>query len=374
MKTILLHATAGHGHKKAAEALLEELKRRDETVEIVDVLPLTSFFCRHTYSQTYFFLVTYCPWAWDFFYRLTDVLLAWKFFVGIRAAFNHLQAGGVEKYLIKENPAYIVSTHFMGAEIASRLKREGKITSRICTVITDYLVHRLWVNQGTDLYFGMLDDTVHALAARGAEAGKVIATGIPVSYKFSEAVDKAALLKDLNLEPGRCTLLISSGSFGTGPIQEVLNRLESFKEQVQTIVVCGLNESLKQQLIKQPPTFPAAILGYVNNMHALMAVSDLLLSRSSGITTTESLVRRLPLVVISSIPGQEQYNADLLKERQAAFILEGSSDAQRLESFSDIIKQFIHDPQMSSTVKANIEGLRKPMAARDIVNAVLELQ
>ena len=44
-----------------------------------------------------------------------------------------------------------------------------------------------------------------------------------------------------------------------------------------------------------------------------MSISDLVVTKPGGLTTTESLASGLPIVAINPIPGQEEKNAELKK-------------------------------------------------------------
>jgi len=371
MKIFIFYATAGHGHKKAAEALHEELKRRGvdrkADVRFLDVLHYMRGVFGRSYSSSYFFLVAHAAWLWAFFYLLSDKLFPLGPMRFLRGCVNSFYGKPLEEFLAKENPDLILTTHFLSAEVASRLRREGKITSKIVVVVTDFLVHRFWVNPGTDFYVGMMRDTKEALLEMGVKENQIGVLGIPVSDRFSMPVEKESLLKSLLLESGRLTALVTSGSFGIGPLKEFIGRLTEFKDSVQVIAVCGTNQTLYEELKSAAYPFPIAVLGFVNNMHELMAVSDILVSRSSGLTTSEALVRGVPLVVASKIPGQESYNAEILEKYHAAFFAGSVGNMVRL------VGEILKDPERLRRVRANMLKLAKPRAAQDIADLALGL-
>ena len=49
-----------------------------------------------------------------------------------------------------------------------------------------------------------------------------------------------------------------------------------------------------------------------------MSISDLVVTKPGGLTTTESLASGLPIVVINPIPGQEEENATYLEKNKVA--------------------------------------------------------
>lgn len=369
MKVFLIHAKAGQGHLKAAEALLEEFQKRDTgkswDIRLIDALDHTRFFFGRSYSFVYLHLVKYAPWLWAVFFRLTDDWVPRPVMETLRTLNNRLMAGPLETMLIRENPDLILVTHFLPSEVASRLKRLGKIHSRVVVVVTDFRVHRFWVNKGADAYVGMMDETRKDLIRLGVEDGRIYELGIPVSSRFLLPVDADKIRENLGLEKNRFTVLVTSGSFGSGPIREFVNQMESLKDRVQAIVVCGINQTLKEELSKLQRPFPCAILGFVSNMHELMTVADIAVSRSSGLTTCESLIKGLPLVIISKIPGQETENAELLKKHGAAFEISNPAD------FPEFLKGLIEQPRRMKEVMEPVTRLARPHAARDIADFAL---
>lgn len=371
MKIFLFYATAGHGHKKASEAVYEEMKKRglDKTndVRLIDALEYTRFGFGKNYTDSYFFLVARASWLWAALYALSDRIVPWALMRVLRGWNNAFFAGPLEVLLKRENPDLILTTHFLSAEVAGRLKSRGKISSKIVVIVTDFLVHRYWVNPGTDFYVGMMEETRKAFLDWGIAPEKIQILGIPISGKFRMPVDKNALLRGLALETDRFTLLVTSGSFGIGPLKELIGRLDIFKEKVQVIAVCGTNQELHDELKRNPYDFPMAVLGFVNNMHELMVASDVLVSRSSGLTTSESLARGVPLIVVSKIPGQESCNADILEKHNAAFFAWTVDDLIRL------IGGILEDPGRLEAVRANVKALAKPDSARDITDLALRI-
>ena len=369
MKIFLIHAKAGQGHQKAAEALFDELQKRDPDkswdIRLIDALDHTYPVFGRNYGASYFFLVKHAVWLWELCYHLSDHWIPWPWVKILRSWINGFFARPLENLFKRENPDLILTTHFLAAESASRLKRRGSISSRVVVVVTDFLVHRFWINDGADAYIAMMEETRKDLIRQGVADGKIYEFGIPVSARFLLPVDTEKLRKELGLEKGRFTILVTSGSFGSGPMREFVGKMESLKDKVQVIVVCGINQRLKEELSQFKASFPCAVLGFVNNMHELMSVSDLVVSRSSGLTTCESLVKGLAMVIISKIPGQETHNAEILLKHEAAFELSNPDE------FDGLVASIIRDPARLKSVLANVARLARPQAASDIADFVL---
>jgi processive 1,2-diacylglycerol beta-glucosyltransferase len=160
--------------------------------------------------------------------------------------------------------------------------------------------------------------------------------------------------------------LITSGSFGLGPTEELLRHLREFGNQIQVIVVCGRNETLRQRLEKQGYPFRLRLYGFVDNMNELMEASDLLIAKPGGATTTESLAKEIPMVIMEPIPGQEAGNTKLLQERNASFFLGEPGDIRV------ILKGILDYPEVLEEKKRSIRNIARPEAAVELARLVLE--
>lgn len=68
MKILVIHASAGAGHLKAARAIYEGLKKfTSHEAVFADSLDYTNPFFKKFYQRTYIFLVMGMSWLWGFF-------------------------------------------------------------------------------------------------------------------------------------------------------------------------------------------------------------------------------------------------------------------------------------------------------------------
>src|SRR6185503_1948986 len=109
----------------------------------------------------------------------------------------------------------------------------------IVSVVTDFEAHALWMEPRVDLYCVAAEETKARLVARGSEAESVLATGIPIAAKFGTSPDAKVVRKSLGLRDDLPVLLVLSGGFGMGPVEEILAELDKVKRAFQAIVVCG---------------------------------------------------------------------------------------------------------------------------------------
>ena len=309
MKILITHASAGAGHRKAAEALYMHL-RENTSHEVVlnDALDHASPLYKKLYTGTYSLLITYIPFLWGLIFSFLDLAWMQPLVRGFRRVYNQINMSKFNAYLCKEQFDYIFSTHFMPNEVTAALKRDARIKARLVSVITDYDVHRVWLAKGIDIYAVACEYTKEKCKHLGVLERQVFVSGIPSDKKFAKSHDIVALKEKFGLQKDAFTVLIATGSFGIGPIEELVDQLGDF----QVIVICGHNKTLFERL-RQKDASHVFVNALVDNMDELMAVSDCMVTKPGGLSITEAMVSQLPLIFFNAIPGQEARNVKVLK-------------------------------------------------------------
>lgn len=149
-----------------------------------------------------------------------------------------------------------------------------------------------------------------------------------------------------------------------GPVAKVLAELDKVTQPLQTVVVCGRNEELRRELAAQDYKHPTRVLGFASNMHELMSVADLIVSKPGGLTSSEALAMGKPLLILDPIPGQEAANSDFLLERGAA------TKVNRVEDLPYRVTQLLASKKLEALAKA-ARDLGRPKAAEHVCREVL---
>src|SRR5439155_10276385 len=100
--------------------------------------------------------------------------------------------------------------------------------------------------------------------------------------------------RKLGLRDDQSVFLVLSGGFGVGPVGEIVTELDKVKGQFQLLVVTGRNEEMRRDLAATDRQHPTHVMGFAANMHELMAVSDLVISKPGGLTSSETLAMGRP--------------------------------------------------------------------------------
>jgi processive 1,2-diacylglycerol beta-glucosyltransferase len=368
MRVLIATVTAGGGHLAAAAAL-DEVWRALRPGDVVDQVDLGKFFSplhRKIVSEGYVKLVNHAPELWGMMFAKTDKPKAAQALNRVRAIFPSNSRHRFGRYVKQFKPDVVLCTHYFPLETLNHLRRKrGAPRPLAVSVVTDFEAHALWMDACVDLYCVAAEETKARLVARGAAEESVVVTGIPISAKFSARLDAKAVRKTLGLRDDLPVLLVPSGGFGMGPVGEILAELDKVERPFQSVVVTGRNQELRRELAAQDRKHPTRVLGFVTNMHELMAVADLIITKPGGLTSSEAMAMGKPLFILNPIPGQEAANSDFLLEHGAA------AKVNRVEDLPYRIEQLLGSKKLAEMGRA-AKVLGRPQAARDILNEVVK--
>jgi processive 1,2-diacylglycerol beta-glucosyltransferase len=273
------------------------------------------------------------------------------------------------KFMLSDPWDLVINTHFLPAEIIAHLRKQGRLSVPQVTVTTDYETHRMWVNQPCERYFTATQEGGLYLQSWGVPAADIFATGIPILPAFGERHDRAALLARHGLAPDRPVVLQMAGGFGVGPIEQLYQGLLGVEVPLQVVAVAGRNEELKKDLerIACPPRHRAKVIGFTREIHELMAVADLVVSKPGGLTTSEALASGAVMVVVNPVPGQESRNSDFLLENGAAIKVNHPA------LLPHKVTALLRDRERLERLRANVRRVARPRAAFEVVERSLEL-
>lgn len=371
-KVMIFYASYGGGHLSAARSIKENIETNYKDVEVmlVDCMYYVNKFFDKVTTTAYSEMAKKIPQTWGKVY--------WHAQSGpiaqISTTSNKLLSKKLNTLLKNFNPELIISTHPFASTMCAYLKKQGKLNAKIATVLTDYAPHDQWIvfNEYVDYYFVSHEGMKMQLHEKGIPKEKIYATGIPLSNKFLLKYDKSQILQSFGLSPNKKTVLFfGGGEFGLGKTQ-TFNIFKSFvecPENIQIVAISGKNQKMKESfenlvtdLGKQDSV---KILEFTDKVPQLMSISDLVVTKPGGLTTTESLASGLPIVVINPIPGQEEENAEYLVNHNTAIWLKKDDNVEK------IINNLLSDSSKLEEMSNNAKLISKPNSTNDICKILL---
>jgi processive 1,2-diacylglycerol beta-glucosyltransferase len=371
-KVLILSASAGAGHVRAAQAIEKAFAELNCAGEVrnIDTLEYTNLVFRKLYSNAYLKFVNKKPEVFGWLYEHFDK--PWHN-ERQRTIFDKLNARPFIKMIEEYQPDIAVCTHFLPAELISWLKAKNKINTRQAIVVTDFDAHAFWLCRNYEQYFVALDETKVHLEQLGFESDKITVSGIPIDPVFAKKKDKKKMREFLNLDAAIPAILISAGGFGVGPVEKLVQTLTQMRSKAQIVVICGKNKELKNKVEKYVKKLPAECpvkfhpIGFTDQMDSYMSACDLILGKTGGLTTCEALAKGLGFIIVDPIPGQEQRNADHLLEEGIAI------KCNNWPVLAYKIDKLLGNPKRLAQMQNNARNFAKPTAALDIVKKINSL-
>lgn len=366
-RILFISAPVGAGHIRAAQAVSQMLGANYSCPsEICNVFEFFHPIIGRTILKTYLKTLDIFPQAYGAVYGWGNqsriALLG-------RALISQVLAGRMLEYINTFQPSAIVCTHATPAGIVARLKKEGLITMPTAAIITDFVVHRLWVYPEFDRYFVAHPAMAEYLSGQGVKPSSISITGIPVGEGFIQPVSKEQIFAKLGFTQKRKTILIMGGGAGILPMDEILKICSQIDKPVQCIVVAGKNQQMYRKLVLLEPVIgqPVKVLSYVDNVHELMSIADLIISKPGGMSASEALAMGVPLVIYRAIPGQEEANTRYLLSNNAAVRADSLAELK-----SVLINLLFEDNNAFYSLRQQAALLGRPAAAKDIADIIVK--
>ena len=371
-RILIFYASYGGGHLSAANSIKDYIENNfpEANTMLVDCIKFINKALDKVTTTAYKEVAKKAPWAWGQVYSNSQR----GALAQISSTSNKLMAHKLLKLFEAYEPDLVISTHPFGTQMTSYLKKKHKINCKLATIMTDFAPHDQWLvgKEFIDFFFVAHSGMKNALIQNYVPPEKIFPTGIPLSNKFLVHFDKSAIMKNFNLDEQRKVILFfGGGEFGLGK-SKTLKLFSDFIEYApdeQIVAIAGKNEKMKEHFneiasnCKRP--FDIKVFGFSNQIPELMSISNLVVTKPGGLTTTESLASGVPLFLINPIPGQEEQNAEFLEEKGVAIWLKKSDYAP------DIIKDLFSSSTKLQTMKIRAKLLAKKNSTKEICEILM---
>ncbi|HEX8274292.1 MAG TPA: glycosyltransferase [Longimicrobiaceae bacterium] len=357
---LIVSASTGTGHARAAEALRGALADRDPglRVEHVDLLELAPRWVRAAYGSGFELMVARAPWLWERIYRRTDGDDRDRARWGPLA--QRLLFREFSRLLLASPWRLCLCTHFLPCQLAAG--RPG--LPPFALSVTDFTLHRCWVQPGVRRYFVATDALAAELRPR-VRGARVDATGIPIAGSFAAAPPREEARRALGLDAGRRTVLVMGGGLGLGVEEMATATLASGVRDLQVVAVCGRSADARERLeaLGLPPE-RLRVCGYVDGVERYLAAADVVVTKPGGLTSSEALALGRPLLLTRPIPGQEVGNTRALTAAGAAL---AAPDGRALRG---AVEEAFGAPGLLAGLADAARRIGRPAAAADVAEAV----
>ena len=371
-KVLIFYSSYGGGHLSAARSVENHIKNNfaDVEVKLVDCIEYINKHLNKLFAETYNEAAKKAPWAWKKAYHLANDGLTSK----AVTTSNRLFSIKLNSLLQEFKPDLIISTHPFGTQMCGFLKKRRKIDCKLATILTDFHIHGQWLvfHEYCDYFFVSNNQMKNDMTQYGVAEEKIYVSGIPVSHKFSEDFNRNKVCSEFHLDPNKqVVLFFAGGEFGLGnkTTVMVLKALIRLFSKLQVVAISGKNPKMKErfdELVKNTGSEERIkVLEFTNKVPELMSISEFVITKPGGLTSTESLTAHLPMIIINPIPGQEEENAEFLVEKGVAIWIKKNDNVAR------ILKTLYREPKKLILMRENTLSLARPDSTKFICETLL---
>ena len=259
-----------------------------------------------------------------------------------------------------------MSTYPVYAHVIREIYRDhSERPFRFITVVTDSIsVNSSWFRAPSDWYCVPNEATAGVLRKNGVPAEKIKAFGFPVNPFFAEKHEDLAQAPAADA-PIKVLYIINTGKKKSG---KAIDRLLEVPRVHLTNTV-GRDAELKEKLIQRTEAFGerVRVLGWTNQMPRLMLTHHLVVTKAGGATVQEAIAGRCPMILNQVIPGQEDGNAQLVKELDAGVVAEKNRDVADW-----VAKAFAGEARLWKKWRDNLTKVARPDASLRIAELALQ--
>ena len=319
MHILILSANTGEGHNSAARALKECFEARGDSCTVRDGLYYMGRSTDAFISKSHVFFYRKMPKVYGVGYRIEERQAhRQRYQQKLRSRTrrqHHLSKSKRELRALLSSGGYdaVISTHVFAARLVSELRRSQGIRIPSFFLATDYTCSP-GVNQlDVDAWLIPHPALVPEFVGYGIPEDRIIPAGIPVRSAFLQRRSRTDARRELDLPEDRRIVVFSCGSMGAGPMgRTVLLLLEKLPADALLVAICGSNRSLMHALEELNAPEKLLALGYTERMEDYMDAADLFLTKPGGLSITEAVHKRVPMLLINAVPGLESRNMEFM--------------------------------------------------------------
>jgi len=367
-RIILMYISEVSGHHSATLAIEKAIKmlKPDTQIMNINAFNYTNPISEKIINRLYMAVIKRTPQIWDYLYDNPAVV---KKIENIKKTIHKFNSPKLKNLFDKFRPDAVVCTQAFPCGMVADFKKTYNSGMPLVAVLTDYIPHSYWIYDNVDYYITPSEEVSQRLMKKGVPADKIVPMGIPFDPKFRENTASAEVIHRLNLKPGIPTLLIMGGGQGLGPMKTIVKSLEKVQSDFQEIIVAGTNKKLYKSLKRKVKKYKKKIkvFAFVDNINELMGISSIIITKPGGVTTSEALAKKIPMIIVKPIPGQEESNTVYLTGKGAAVKVD------KPQEINLVIEDLLNDENKLSRLSECAGRIAKPDASLDIARFLLDL-
>lgn len=200
----------------------------------------------------------------------------------------------------------------------------------------------------------------------------VIVTGYPVQSSFTQKKDAVAIKKELQIPEDKPVVFVLLGALGSPSQYTFAQELAVVPHPVHIIFGVGKNHEMKKKIedIPYPEHVTKMVFGFTDRVSDIMAVSDILLTKSGSVSFCEGLYMNVPMLLDATADTVIQW------EKENHVLVERLKFGVSIKSYRqavDTITYWLANPDELQQTKRRIMNFEKKDGLIGLQQAIGEL-
>ena len=373
-KILIVYASYGSGHKSVAEYVYEYFKEHsnDLEIKIIDIMEYGNLIAKLNVKMFNLCFKFQNSFSSTIGYELFDSKIATSPYKEIvRLLFKSDLTTDILTY----KPDVLIATHFFGGIVMGKINKKYKLNTKIITIITDYASHAIWLqNHKRENAIVVSNEIVgRELLKFGVPAEKIFPFGIPLSSKFKKVDANTSKIKfKYNIKNHNLTFLFfGGGSLGSSYTYGYLKEILKLKLNINIIFVSGKNVKLQNRCnnyIKRENIKNVTVLGFTKDISNLLNIADVVITKPGGLSVTEALEMKTPMILIPGNGGQENHNAKFVTKNHFGLRVRNA------RQLAKTVKKLTENKKIIQEMYQNLKNYEENTSVQKLFNLVLEME
>ena len=367
-KILLMYISEHSGHHQASIALEKAILSKDSGSRVLNInaFKYTNPIMEKITHKAYMKIIKKRPEIWSYLYDHPRVV---KKTERLRSFVNNAGSRKIESLIKQFEPDAVGCTQAFPCGIVAEYKKSHGINIPLVAILTDYAPHTYWIHEGVDAYIVPSSETGNTFIKKGVPSEKIKTFGTPINPLFEIPLKRNDIYSKTGLSSKKPVILVMGGTHGIGPDEKFIKTLNDSPQDLQIIVITGANKKLFKKIKNVEHIFrkKLILMSFAHNVHELMEISDIIITKPGGLTTAEALAKSLPIIILNPLPGQEDLNTKMLVDKGMAVRALDERDAVRL------VQELLDNPNRIKKMQKAIKANAKPHSATDVAEFLLKL-
>lgn len=347
---VIVSMSSGFGHIRAGEALLNYAKENLPNINVDHFNVSNAGIFMRKYDVAYSNIVKNAPFLWRIMYEhFPAFIINHSFFW--EGFFNKI----IKNYITEKKPDAVICTNVFTVPMVADFCKKKFPNVKIGVVVTDYHGHYFYKQSLVDYYFVPTAQVKDDLVKLNILAEKIIISGIPIDAKFYRKED----ISELKLKYGinnNLPVVMFSATFKISKknLIKIIEKLLDYTPRINLIFISAGNKkiyNLINTIFKNSDRFFAVY--WTDSIDEYMKISDVVIGKAGGLTVSECLVLKKPMIIINPIPGQEEHNAEFVEKNNFG------KKVKNVGEIFDILQKMITNKKQNTEVYASDNPSKK---------------